>query len=105
MILLNVLKVIPRSLRPIAILSACWKIVYNKVATDAYDSIHVTERDADVKATKDIELEPGSVTSDTAVYTARSILLFERNMALVQHQLRTVNDIMEVISNIKFAYY
>lgn len=62
-ILRNKLKVILQSMTPIAILSSHSKTASNAVATNYFDTIQVTVRDADVKVAKQILLKAASVTT------------------------------------------
>lgn len=60
-VLSNKLKVIPQSLRPIAMLSSPSNTADNTVAIDSLDIIHMTAHDGNTKVAKKIQLKPRSV--------------------------------------------
>lgn len=99
---LNVLKVVPRSSRSIAIFFLWSKMVNSTVTTDNYHSVQVTARHANDKVVKQVRLKPRSISPVTVVSTARVCLRFEPYMALVQRQMLPANGNMQAIPNIVF---
>lgn len=59
-------------------------------------------RDTDVKIAKQVQPKQTSATPATVVSTARGLLRYEPNRALVQRQLLPANGIMEVMANIPY---
>lgn len=94
-------------MRAIAILPARSVIVNNTVSTVNYDSVNydiiqVIVRDVNIRVSKQLWVEPRSVTTITVVATASGLLRFEPNIALVQRRLLPANKSTEIMLNIPF---
>lgn len=79
-----------------------WRAVKITAFIDNLDFFQMKVRDADVKAARQLGLEPRSTTPGTIVSTARGLLQFEKKLASVQRQFLAANGITELITNTPF---
>lgn len=97
------LKVILRSLRPIAILSLCSKTISYTITTDNFVNSQVKTCYAYVKAAKQVRLKSKMAIFVTVISAARCPLRFQANIDLVQCQLSPANGILEFMGNIRYS--